>query len=418
MKRMSQAFFFAALLAAVATGLPGEAHAQAYSWTTVTVDAEGDVGECTSIAVDASGDPTIAYYDGTNSDLKFAICDRSASANGNCDQTADWSMVTVDTEGDVGDDTSIAVDVDGDAVISYRAITNSDLKFAICDRSASANGNCDQPSDWSIVTVDAAGTSAMQTSVAVDGDGHPMISYNVVELGLRFAICDRTASTNGNCDQTSDWRTVTVDLWTGPAPPTSIAVDANGDPMIAYGQLCPPPPGSPLKFAICDRSASANGNCDQTADWSTLTVDALGNVGYDISMAVDIDGDPMISCRDNTNEDLKFAICDRSASANGNCDHTADWSMVTVDAEGDVGDDTSIAVDVDGDAVISYRDITNSNLKFAMGLPVSPVGGKAELPDASGSAGRNYIALAGLAAAAMVALTAGAWYARRRWGGP
>jgi len=44
----------------------------------------------------------------------------------------------------------------------------------------------------------------------------------------------------------------------------------------------------------------------------------------------------------------------------------------------------------------------------------SPVGGIAQLPDVSDSSGRNYIHLSGLAAAALVALTAGAWYARRR----
>jgi len=44
---------------------------------------------------------------------------------------------------------------------------------------------------------------------------------------------------------------------------------------------------------------------------------------------------------------------------------------------------------------------------------LAPVGGVAELPDASGSAGRNYIPLAALAAA-LVALSAGGWYARRR----
>jgi hypothetical protein len=48
---------------------------------------------------------------------------------------------------------------------------------------------------------------------------------------------------------------------------------------------------------------------------------------------------------------------------------------------------------------------------------VSPagVGGIAELPDVSNSSGRNYVALAGLTAAALVALAAGAWLARRRW---
>jgi hypothetical protein len=45
----------------------------------------------------------------------------------------------------------------------------------------------------------------------------------------------------------------------------------------------------------------------------------------------------------------------------------------------------------------------------------APVGGIAELPDVSESAACGYAALAGLAAAALVALSAGAWYARRRW---
>jgi subtilisin family serine protease len=44
-----------------------------------------------------------------------------------------------------------------------------------------------------------------------------------------------------------------------------------------------------------------------------------------------------------------------------------------------------------------------------------PVGGIAELPGVSGSSGGNYVAVAGLAAAALAALAAGAWYARRRW---
>ena len=44
-----------------------------------------------------------------------------------------------------------------------------------------------------------------------------------------------------------------------------------------------------------------------------------------------------------------------------------------------------------------------------------PVGGVAQLPDASGPSDPNYLPLAGLAAALLVALSAGGWYARRRW---
>ncbi len=136
---------------------------------------------------------------------------------------------------------------------------------------------------------------------------------------------------------------------------------------------------------------------------------------YYTSIAVDGSGDPVISYRDGTNTALKFAICDLSASTNGNCDQAGDWRTQTVDAAGNVGTNTSIAVDGNGYPVISYFSETNLDLKFAAGLPPAPVGGMAGVPDASGSAGRNYAVIAGVAAAAAVALSAGAWYARRRW---
>jgi hypothetical protein len=45
--------------------------------------------------------------------------------------------------------------------------------------------------------------------------------------------------------------------------------------------------------------------------------------------------------------------------------------------------------------------------------PVDPVGGIAQIPDVSDSSPPNYIALASLAAAALLALTTAAWYATR-----
>jgi len=50
--------------------------------------------------------------------------------------------------------------------------------------------------------------------------------------------------------------------------------------------------------------------------------------------------------------------------------------------------------------------------------PSGPVGGIAELPEVGegDSSGRMYIALAAALVAGMLVLTAGGWYARRRWG--
>jgi len=195
----------AALLAVLTLASPHAA--QGYEWRTVTVDAKADVSSG-SIAVDANGDPMISYQDATDSSLKFAICDLSESTNGSCDQPDDWRTVTVDAEADVFSG-SIAVDANGDPMISYQDFTNNDLKFAICDRSESTGGNCDQTSDWSTVTVDAEGSVFRYLFLALNGSGDPMISY--FNSGLKFAICDRSASANGTCDQPDDWSTVALD---------------------------------------------------------------------------------------------------------------------------------------------------------------------------------------------------------------
>ncbi|KPK47635.1 MAG: hypothetical protein AMJ77_02510 [Dehalococcoidia bacterium SM23_28_2] len=62
----------------------------------------------------------------------------------------------------------------------------------------------------------------------------------------------------------------------------------------------------------------------------------------------------------------------------------------------------------------TITDSAGNTSEFSDPFPF-PVGGIAELPGASDSATRNYIGLGALAAAALLALAAGGWYAGRRW---
>jgi parallel beta-helix repeat protein len=64
----------------------------------------------------------------------------------------------------------------------------------------------------------------------------------------------------------------------------------------------------------------------------------------------------------------------------------------------------------------TITDAGGNTSEFSAPVALSPpVGGLAKLPDASGSSGFNYTALAALGGLALLALTAGGWYVRRRW---
>jgi hypothetical protein len=91
----------------------------------------------------------------------------------------------------------------------------------------------------------------------------------------------------------------------------------------------------------------------------------------------------------------------------------------TIHCEGPSEHTFEFVTDIVGITEAHVRDPDEGNnsasAPWIVDVVAAPVGGIAGLPDASGSPGRNYVPLAALAAAALVALGAGAWYARRRW---
>lgn len=86
-----------------------------------------------------------------------------------------------------------------------------------------------------------------------------------------------------------------------------------------------------LKFA---RNTAADG----FGSWTVTTVDGIGigNVGQYTSLAI-IDGKPAISYYDVTNGDLKFAL-------NSAADGSGAWTVTTVDSTGNVGQYTALAM--------------------------------------------------------------------------
>jgi hypothetical protein len=87
--------------------------------------------------------------------------------------------------------------------------------------------------------------------------------------------------------------------------------------------------------------------------------DTVGNVGRFTSLALDVKGNPVVSYHDLTNRDLKLLHCDDPY-----CEGDESGNISIPDTAGIVGTYTSLALDVTGKPIVSYCDAFDGNLKL------------------------------------------------------
>lgn len=279
------------------------------AFETEFVDSRGNIGLYTSIALDSNDYPHISYYDETDGDLRYVRWTGSG-----------WLISIVDRAGDVGLYTSIALDTGDYPHISYYRKDSGDLKYAWFDG--------DQ---FQIRTIDNAGDTGLYTSIALGSDNTPRISYYKKSRGaLKFAELNGTM-----------WRTEVVDDSGDVGLYTSLALNSTGVPHITYYDKT----NGDLKYILGNETG-----------WNvSMVIDRKGDVGLYSSLALSFDDVPYVSYYDKTHGDLKYATF-------------GDWysHIQTVERLGIVGLYTSIALDSKGVPHISYYDQSNGALKYAI----------------------------------------------------
>lgn len=292
----------------------------------LTPDSASQVGQYTSIALDKNGNPVVSYYDQGNANLKVLHCGNSSCSTGN-------TLSSPDVSGNVGQYTSITVDANNQPVVSYYDATKGILKILHCGNAACNAGN-------SIVTPDTTTSNGVQSSIKLNTIGNPIVAYfDFTKHSLKILRCG-----NGNCTAGNSISTVDAAADVGRYP--SLNLDTNGNPAVSYLDLT----NGKLKVLRCGNSTCSTGNIITSIGANGIVI------GYFSSLMLDSNNRPVVSYYDSTNGDLNILRCGNSTCTSSNI-------IMSVDTIGQVGLYTSLKLDSSSNPIVSYYDATNGDLK-------------------------------------------------------
>jgi hypothetical protein len=286
-------------------------------WYTMQVDSQA--GQYASLAVDSHDHPHFAYNSVYLTGLHYAYWDGTR-----------WQTHIIDHDR-TNHFTSIQVDSKGFPHISYYQEENADGTNALHLKYAFFDGGT-----WYIETVNRKFATGKFNSIALDSSGRPHIAYSFAGTGdLGYVFWDGSQWIYKVPDTR---RTHNNYVGTG----NSIAIDARGNPHIAYFDLN----NRKIKYTRWTGAAWQTEFVDQVVGTLTLA--------DHLSLKLDSHDRPHVAYYDSGIGALKYAERD---------DQT--WHIDVVDHHGNVGEYPSLCFDQHEQPYISYYDVSGRQLRLA-----------------------------------------------------
>jgi hypothetical protein len=320
-----------------------------------------DVGIWTSMALDAAGNPAVAYYDRGNKALKLARLDGDK-----------WVVSTVDSKpnADIGRYAKI-VALSGGFVVAYSTVAAGGTGGALISTIRVATSKNQKPAagDWTFE--EAVTDKTTPCRAALCGVGTACIAATgACTVELDKAKCSPACATASACVDTAGTPTCAAKTDGG-------KIDSYPEVVGDYVSISPDPKGT-IGIAYYDRIHGNLGVASHASGaWVTKIVDGedaagkdTGDMGVGASLFIDASNDWHVAYVDGLAESLRYVKL--TGGTKVGTPEVVDNGLGVgaapfVDGQHLVGDDANLVVTASGEVRVSYQDATAGKLHYAVG---------------------------------------------------